>query len=461
MGLGFLGAAPRRGGHRVAVHVRQEVLEKNGFDWDAADAELLGILREMRPDVVGLSVFTPGMPEAAAIAALVKRTLSRQVLVVAGGPHPTALAEETLQESPDMDVVVLGEGEETLVELVDHGPSESVRGIVFRKGDRLIRTDHRPTVTDLDRLGRPAYELFDMKYYTQPGQYLIRWLELSGTNIRTSRGCSNRCRFCAGHVVSGLGLRYHSLPYVIEQMVYAAEELGVQAIRFEDDTLGADPSRLLELCQEIRRAGLHRRLRWEGCLRTDQVDANLLGEMKSAGCIQVEYGFESGSGESLRRLGKNTTTDLNRRAVRLTRQVGLRIFADIMIGLPGETEEDLRQTVRFVQWARPDVLASSRLCPLPGTAIFDALPAATRASLDWAGYAYLDRPGTPVNLTAMSDDTLQCRCRQFQKYVARPHMLWALLRDAPPQRVEYRRRLRRDLRRFMLHHPIHAARLLW
>ena len=92
--------------------------------------------------------------------------------------------------------------------------------------------------------------------------------------------------------------------------------------------------------------------------------------MKAAGCIQIEYGFESGSTESLRRLGKQTDIELNRRAVELTRRAGLRIFADIMVGLPGETVADFEATVKFLRWARPEIISAARLCPLPGTPIY-------------------------------------------------------------------------------------------
>ena len=460
-GLAYIATALRRAGHRVAVHVCEAVLDKNGFDWSAADAEWRGLLQEFRPEMVGLSLVTPGVPEAGALAATAKEIGGSQVLVVAGGPHATALPERLLEECPAVDVAVVGEGERTLVELADRGPSASVQGIVWRAGGSPVRTAARPLVHDLDSLGPPAYDLFDMAYFTQPSRWLVRWLPLAATNIRTSRGCSNRCRFCAGHLVSGLGGRFHSVPYIVEQVRRAVDEWGVEAIHFEDDTLGMDRGRLLALCDALGRSGLHRRVRWDGCLRVDQVDGELLAAMKSAGCIQVEFGFESGSDASLERLGKHASVELNRRAVRLTREAGLRIFADIMVGLPGETEADLRQTVRFIRWARPEVLVTARLYPLPGTAIYDALPQATRDLLSWDGYAYLDKPGMPVNLTAMADDEFEQWYRRFRKYLVSPQMTRALLRDTPREKKEVRRGLQRSLRRFIVRHPIRAARLPW
>ena len=460
-GLAYIATALRRAGHAVRVHIREVELIKNGFDWVAADAHLRHLLEEFRPEMVGLSVLTPSVPESAALSRLAKEILGEHVLVAAGGAHPTALPERMLHDCPDVDAVVVGEGEATMAELAEKGPGPDVAGLVVRREGSFLRTARRPLQTDLDRLGPPAYDLFDMKFHTQPSPWLIRWLKVPALNVRTSRGCPNRCRFCAGHVVSGLGVRYHSIEYVLDQVSYAVERFGVKAIHFEDDTLGADPSRLLDLCEAMRRCDLHRRVCWDCCLRVDQAEPGLLAQMKSAGCIQVEYGFESGSDEALRRLGKNATVEMNRRAVQLTREAGLRVFADIMVGLPGETEAEVEATLRFLRWARPEVISAGRLCPLPGTPIYEELPPEVRDSLDWPDYTYLDHPIYKINLTAMSDERFERVYRELDKYFARPLTTWHRLRDTPREDRAERRRLVRKLLRFILQHPLRAARLPW
>ncbi|MGA2802290.1 MAG: radical SAM protein [Verrucomicrobiota bacterium] len=402
-GLACIATVLRRGGHQVKIHLCEETLELNRYDRAAARALLQAQMQEFRPELVGLSLVSSSVPEAAVVAEDAKTLLGSQTLVMAGGPHPTALPEELLTSCPAIDAAVIGEGELTMLELADHGLSPSVNGIVFRRKGTLARTLPRAAVEDLDRLGPPAYDLFNVKHFTAPSRWLIRFLKLPATNLRTSRGCSHRCSFCAGHLVAGLGVRYHSIEYVLDQMRHAATCLGVTAIRFEDDTVGADRGRLLELCTAIRRAGLHKQLKWEACLRVNQADAEILAEMKAAGCIQVEYGFESGSTESLRRLGKQTDIELNRRAVELTRRAGLRIFADIMVGLPGETPEDFKATVRFLRWARPEIISAARLCPLPGTPIYNNLDPAVRSKIGWEDFSYPDSQVNPVNLTAMPD----------------------------------------------------------
>jgi len=457
-GLGSVAASLQAAGHDVRVHMREEQLRKRGFDWAAADAALRDELASFRPGLVGLSALTPAIPETAQIARMAKDVCG-DVITVVGGAHPSALPERTLADCPAVDVVVVGEGERTVVELAAGGIGPEVAGIAYRENGAVRRTPPRPPEQDLDSLPPIDYGLFDMDYYTAPHRWLLRYIPTAATNIRTSRGCPHRCRFCAGHVVSGTGVRFRSPQHVAERVQTVVDRFGLQGIRFEDDTLGADPERLIELCDELRRRGLHERVRWEGCLRVDQAEPGLLAAMKSGGCLQVEYGFESGSDEELRRLGKNATVEQNRRAVRLTREAGMRIYANIMIGMPGETPHDVRETLRFLRWAAPEVISPSMLRPLPGTPIFNELPADVRESMDWARYEERQPWEFVVNLTAMSDEQLTRVARRFFRYFMRPWLWKQLLRDTPADDAAERARFSKPLRRFLRQHPIHYLRL--
>ncbi len=481
-GLSSLAGVLLRDGHDVRVHMREEHLMKCNFDWPTADAALKDLLREFRPEMVGLSMVTPAVEDAGAIAAWAKEIVGPHVITVAGGPHPTAVPELTLRDCPAVDAVAVGEAEMTLVEIARNGLSTAVAGIVMRGGKmgtdsllslegrgcreaagegEFVRTPPRQPIQDLDSLPPTPYELFDMAHYNQLSRGLIPYIPLRATNLRTSRGCTNRCRFCGGHIVSGIGVRMHGVARIIDQMTHAAGKLGVEAVHFEDDTIGASASRLAELCKAIRAAGLDKKLKWDCCLRVDQAQAELLREMKASGCIQVEYGFESGSDAALKRLGKNATVEQNRRAVELTRAAGLRIFADMMLGLPGETAAEARATLKFLRWSRPEVIGCSRLCPLPGTPIYDGLPAAVRESIDWGDYAYLDKPGFKINLTAMSDRKFDRLYRRCTRYFIQPAVGQTMLLDTPDELPEDRRRLRSRLRRFIIRHPLAALRVPW
>jgi len=461
-GLAYMGAALLKAGHDVRVHVREEVLVKNSWHWQASDELLRRELMEFRPGMVGVSALSPMVADTARTSLWAKEICGPDVLTVAGGAHPSAIPEQTLQDCEALDAVAIGEGEHTIVELAEKGVSRDVAGLAYREnGGEFVRTAKRKPCADLDSLGPLPYELFDMEFYCRANPWLIRWISIPSTNIRTSRGCTNRCRFCAGHVVAGLGVRYHSIDYVMEQVANAVNRFGVEGIHFEDDTVGADRERLVELCRRIRAAGMDRKMKWDCCLRVSQLDRELLAEMKASGCIQIEYGFECGSDAGLGRIGKNTTMADNRRAVTLTRQAGIRVFADIMLGLPGETAEDIQATVDFIRWSRPEVLSAGRLYPLPGTAIYSELPDSVRSNIDWGTYSYIDLPGPRINLTSMPDEEFETVFRRFQKYIASPQMSWAFLRDNPHWPASWRRGIWKKLARFVLQHPIRAFRVPW
>ncbi|MGO9018807.1 MAG: B12-binding domain-containing radical SAM protein [Syntrophobacteraceae bacterium] len=457
-GLAHIAYVLEKEGCEVRVLNCEEHLIKNSYNRAAVDELIKGELREFAPDLVGLSILTPGMIEAARIANFVKRICGADTIVIAGGPHPTALPQRTLREIPELDAVVVGEGELTMLDLIKSGISDDIAGLVFRRGNELAPTRPGPRQKDLDELGLPAYHLFDMNFYTEPNRWMIPWLNVKATNIRTSRGCVGSCWFCAGPLVSGPGVRFHSIDHVIDQVKYVVKEFGVEAIHFEDDSIGADPDRLVSLCEALRNSGLNK-IRWDCCLRVDQARPELLNEMKSAGCIMVEYGIETGSEKMLTAIGKKSTLDLNRRAVEITRKAGLRIFTDIMLGLPGETEKDWDETVGFLRWAKPDIIRAGLLCPLPGTALFNQLPRDVQDSIRWEGYTYMDTLELGLIMSSLPKEEVRSRFRNLNKYFLGPHVAWGVLRDSNPTERELRRALWKKIISFALRHPVRAARL--
>jgi anaerobic magnesium-protoporphyrin IX monomethyl ester cyclase len=458
-GVGYLGAALRAAGHDVRIHLVTQVIDEVDNDRTKTDAMLRQLVQEHQPELVGLSVTTPGMTALQGICDIVREIRGDGALIIAGGPHPTALPERTLNEVPGLDGVAMGEGEETIVEIAQRGLAADINGLVYRDGEGFVHTPPRSHCTDLDSLAPMDYDMFDMDYFTRRSRWLIRWLPLRATNLRISRGCSHRCRFCGGHLIGGLGVRYHSIDWVIDQMEMVADRFGVEAIHFEDDTIGADRERLFELCDAIQRRGLQKRLKWDACLRVDQADREVLDRLRQAGCIQIEYGFESGSDTELKRLGKGATADLNEQASRLTREAGLRILANIMVGSPGETPEDVRRTIQFLKRTTPEVVSASLLMPLPGTAIYDALPEEVRQSLDWGSYTFAYWPGQHINLTAMTDREYSREVRRFFKYFSQPWVIRQLLSDTPEDDTTWRKELIRERRRFARRHPLKAWRL--
>ncbi|MFW6065381.1 MAG: B12-binding domain-containing radical SAM protein [Planctomycetota bacterium] len=456
-GLAYLATALRRAGSDVRIVHREQQLTNLGFDFPQADADLRQTVRNYRPDMVGFSSNSASVGELDRLSRLCRGELGESAVLLAGGPHPTALGEETLEECPALDAVAVGEAERTLEELAKTGLREDVAGLVVRRNGDYVRTRPRPPEHDLDSLGEPAMDLLDWSFHTARGGWMIRYLPLRTVNVHTSRGCTNRCSFCAGHLIGGVGVRPHSIEYVMERVRFAVERMGAEAILFDDDTLGADPSRLMELCEALCRAGFHRRIVWGGCLRVDQTRPDVLAAMNSAGCVQVEFGFESGSDEGLRAMGKGTSPEMNVRAAALTRQAGLRVFGNVILGTPGETAAGFDATVKMVRRIKPDVLSAARLCPLPGTRVYKSLTPEQRSRITWESLAYMNMP---CNLTGMSDEQFEERFRAFRRYFFVPLMDHHRLRDGQPC-PSRRGELRRRLHSFAVRHPVRALRLPW
>ena len=299
----------RAAGHEVRVHVRRAALDRTMYDFPAADARLLDLVDDHRPDLIAVSAEMCAAVEAWRLAALMRERLADSASILLSGAHATALGEQALGECDAFDAAILGEADGVLSDVADRGFGIDVAGLAIRSGQEVIRTPDRPPVKDLDSLGMPAWDLFDTDWHTASGRWMIRWLKYRAFNVRTSRGCPGKCTFCAASAAAGPTVRLHSAEHVLEQVRLAIERYGVQAILFEDETIGSDRDRLMDICQGFLQNGWDRTVDWAALMRVDQVDPELLSMMERSGCIQVEYGFESGSDRSLRAIGKGTTVD--------------------------------------------------------------------------------------------------------------------------------------------------------
>lgn len=449
----------RRHGHPVRLLQREAELAATGFDWGAADARLGCTLREFAPEQVVFFSPSAAAAETFRLAGLVRSVLGSGPSLLLAGPHATALPEESLAACPELDGAVVGELEWTLLEMAQEGTGPSIAGLLPRPTEGPAKLLPRAACADLDRLPPPAWDLCAMDYYTARSRWLIRWLPMRVLNLRTSRGCPNACRFCAAPLTAGAGVRFHSVDYVLAMMEQALRKYSIDGLLFEDETFAADEDRLQRLCLAIRQRGWHRRLQWACCLRADQAQPELLREMRAAGCIQVEYGFETASDRLLQAIGKNTSVAQNLAAARRTRAAGLRVYANMMFGLPGETARDMADNLRFIRAIRPEVLSAAIMAPLPGTPLFEGLDEGQRKNLKWGDFAYLDQPRPGFNPTAMEEEEFLENYRRIRKYFIRPLVLRQLLRDAGNEGTALVGHWRKEWRRFYLRHPLRAWRL--
>ena len=338
---------------------------------------ILERVRRFSPDVVGLTAFTNEIKPAARVTALIK-ALSPGIATVIGGVHASVLPERTLEEFPAFDVVAVGEGELTFVELVNALASgESLRdiaGLCYRAADGVaVRTAERVREVDLDSLGAPAWDLLP----SSP-RYLFM----------TQRGCAYRCTFCANP--NGRLVRTRSVEHVIAELE-AIIGRGGEELYIGDELFTADRERTHQLLDAMIAGGIGRKLRWSAQTHVNLVDRDLFAKMKAAGCFICGLGIETGDPDIMRRMKKGSTIDRVMKARYAAREVGMPIEGLMIIGHPYETWESAMRTIEFAVELNPDRPIVGVMVPYPGTEVA-AMAARGEGgyrllSTDWNDYA--------------------------------------------------------------------------
>jgi anaerobic magnesium-protoporphyrin IX monomethyl ester cyclase len=379
LGVAYLAAVSEGRGDRVVV-----------YDGDVEETPLDQMIRDFQPELVGISANTTQITGAWRDAAIIKAW--RDVPVVLGGPHPTIMAQESLERDP-VDVVVRGEGEITWKALSDvlaerwrpdtlyRSPEsglwaagapalQGVEGLSFRLPDgSTIHNAERSLAADLDGLPFPAYDLLQMDRYTNL-QPTLDHVEGPSLPIMTSRGCPFRCTYCAQ--VMPRRWRMRSAENVLKEWRWLVEEKGAAEIGVLDDSFNINRQRVLEICDLLIKRGLNH-VPWImiNGIRADLADEGLLLRMRQAGCIRTAFGVESGNQEILDSvIGKHLKLDQIRAAFRAAKKAGMETIGFFIIGLPGETEQTMDETIRFACELDPLVANFSIATPFPGTELY-------------------------------------------------------------------------------------------
>lgn len=324
------------------------------------------LFNRIKPDLIGLSQWTHNRHITLALAQLAKQLLP-DCLVVLGGGHATHQAEPILAQHPEIDLIVAGEGEETLLEIISarqqQRPFNEIAGLVVREGQTIIKNAPRPRIKDLDSLPYPSQYLHEAIGVD---------LDLQPQFISTSRGCPSACRFCSSPTFWGRTVRTRSPASVVDEFLFQRHQFGTIYLSLRDDTFTADRRRTIELCRLL----LERRVNmfWNCQTRVEAVDEEVLTWMKRAGCECIQLGVESGSPRILEQLGKRITPEQVALACDAVHRVGLQLSVYLIAGIPGETDEDLRATQHLLQRIRPHDLQVAPLAYYPGTSLYnDAL----------------------------------------------------------------------------------------
>lgn len=314
------------------------------------------------PDVIGITTTTFTLIDVQNIANIVKK-INKNIHVVLGGSHVGIYPQETLAYK-EVDSVVIGEGEVTFCELVKHlanGKSlEGVKGVGFKKNGKIFINQPREYIQDLNSLPFPARHLLPLnKYYSIHGQ------KEKMTTMFTSRGCPYNCLFC--YHAFGKKFRFRNPKNVIDELQEIIN-LGIKEVFFFDDLFTVKKDVVMGICDEIIKRKLD--IIWEIRARINTVDKEMLQKLKSAGCIRISYGVEAGTDRILKVLRKGITTEQVIEVFKLTKASGLITYADFMIGSPGETKEEILETIRFAQKINPDFAQFSITTPYPNTDLY-------------------------------------------------------------------------------------------
>lgn len=345
---------------------------------------ILKIIEDFNPDMVGINVMTAVFDEVKNISDEIRKKFPKSFIVL-GGPHPSIEPLLTFQQILSIDAICIGPGEEVCFDILDGKNPNDISGLMLRNYTNSF--EKRNIDLNIDKYPFLNYNLVNHHYYTEfTIDTTIGW-GFKSLAILTSRSCPYSCNFCA--TSWSRPFRYHSSEYVIE-LVKRLVKYDIDVVSFLDDTLISLKDRLYEICEGFIRSKLfwpYTDKRWYANARANEVDLEALRLMKKAGCFGVAIGIESGSDRMLEAMNKRSTVEINKKACSYVKEAGLFLGASFILGIPGETEDEMRKTLSFAK----DIDCNSRgvgvFRPLPGSPFyfnFTDNKTLVKENIDWA-----------------------------------------------------------------------------
>lgn len=416
LGVGYIASYLREfGQHDVKIH--------DGLLQHQRLTNFVDTLTEFSPDVVGISgQTTPSIYDVYRTAQIVKHH-NPSTPVIVGGAHVTFEDEQVLRDCPDIDIVVRGEGEVTMYDIAERISNcqcyHDVPGTTTRNNGSIIRNPDRPYIENLDSIPHPAYDILDLQQYFPD--------RLPVASMITSRGCPYQCTFCSSSRITGKRWRGLSAEKVIEEVQLLRNIYGVRDVTFIDDLFTFNPQRVEKICSLMNRDVGD--ITWTCSSRADIMTRkpDMADWLKDAGCHTLYVGAESGSQRILNRIKKGIRLDQILKTVKLAKRVGLQIVLSFILGIPGETKEDMQSTVDFACKLDPDFAQFTICTPYPGTPMYDeALENGWLVSSDWTKFTVID----PVmDIPELPRESIkQALTRAYLKFYTRPCLIWRQLK---------------------------------
>ncbi len=368
--LGF--SSPEKSTPSIGILYLASSLESMGFSVLVKDLRTCGeekrifiknMISEHSPKAIGISSLTFPYNNAKETCRIIKE-ISRDIIVIAGGIHATFLPEQVLSDG--FDVVVRGEGEETITELAEaikNGKAFlGIEGISFKDNGKIIHNPDRPLMNNIDKIHFPAWHLVNFENYLPDQRYIIV----------TSRGCPFRCIYCSCGTFSKHKWRARSPENVLEEIKLLVNRYGAKKLKFLDDTFTLDKDRAMKICRLILKENLG--IEWACFSRVDTIDFELLKLMKVAGCVSIQFGVESGNQKVLDSIYKEISLEQVEKAVKLAKKNGIKdIICSFIIGHPEDTEDTIVDTVEFANRLKKlgaTTIPVSMLIPFPGSDVW-------------------------------------------------------------------------------------------
>lgn len=396
------------------------VLEKNSIDVSIIDAsamemgwhELVKEIERISPDIVAITALTPTIEQALETAKIAKSILPDSTVIL-GGYHPTFTYKE-LMKNEFLDIIVIGEGEYTMLELVkaiSNGSSlQKVKGIVTRE----FVTPPREIIEDLDSLPFPARHLLPMD------KYKILNIKLPTGTLVSGRGCPYQCSFCSSAAMHGKKLRLRSAQNVVDEMEHLINDHHSETIAFMDDTFTINKKRVEEICDELKKRDLD--VYWGCTTRVDTLSHDMLKKMNESGCITLFIGVESADQLILDNVNKQTTINKAKKAFELARNYDMRTIASVVLGMPGDSRENILKTIKFVKNLNPSYAIFSLATPYPGTPFYKQAVSENLIKVnDWSKYTLLN----PVlnTMDCSLEELKKLQRKAFRSFYLRPSYL--------------------------------------
>ncbi len=405
IGLFHIASYLKSKGHDpLVIDCRALIVQQKTYDYLPY---LRSTIKALRPEYIGINVLTAQFYEATNISAYLYWQF-KDIPIILGGVHPSVEPKLTLEQNPYANAICVGEGEDTLLDLLNG--NKNPLGLMWR--DRVSEYKERPPEKNIDKYPPPDFTLGDSQFYTAYTKNTLNGWGYKGLGVLTSRSCPYSCSFCASDWSKPY--RSHSVDYVVD-MIKGLSKYNIDVITFYDDSLATERVRLEELCRAFIKHRLfqpYTNLRWFSAMRANQVTSGLLRLMDRAGCFGMSIGIESGSDDMLSMINKKTTVEMNRNACEMVLKSGLSLSFTCMLGIPNETKEDMNQTVKFMSQIKCHKKGIGTFRPLPGSPFYNEFTAnGTLVKDDWENLG---------DFTTIPD-TLYCEANRndFEKYYDR------------------------------------------